>query len=83
MAWDAPTAEYYEGDDFSLEHLGQNPVVNLGHGNTCNHCNDAIISDYEKETPGRNTTSFHYGSKKHGAGWILPKKHGGEMDGLY
>lgn len=83
MGWDAPEAEYYDdGDQYALEHRKQNPVKDMGHGATCNHCNDAIIADYEKEVPGRNNKSFRYGSSKHGAQWILPKKHGGEIDGL-
>jgi hypothetical protein len=78
----APHEEDFEGNpDFEDAHYGIGAFKNMGHGDTCNHCNDAIINDYESEMPGRSNKSFQFGSKNHGATWIHPKKDGGEMEG--
>lgn len=50
MGWDAPTAEYYdEGENYAMEHAGKNAGRrDLGHGNTCSHCNDAVLHNISK-----------------------------------
>lgn len=50
MGWDAPPAEYYdEGENYAMEHIGKNAGRrDLGHGNTCSHCNDAVLNDIKK-----------------------------------
>jgi hypothetical protein len=72
MGWDAPAAEYYdEGENFAGEHAGENSGrKDLGHGNTCSHCNDATLHDMKKSI-GR-VGSFKIGLVEH----KLRKLHG-------
>jgi hypothetical protein len=72
MGWDAPEAEYYdEGENFAMEHAGGNAGRrDMGHGNTCSHCNDATLNDIKKSV-GR-LGSFKMGLIEH----QLRKKHG-------
>lgn len=49
MGWDAPPQEYYdEGENYAMEHVAKAGRRDLGHGNTCSHCNDAVLSDIKK-----------------------------------
>lgn len=78
--WNAPEPENFEGNEgYESQHFGLEGMRDMGHGPTCNHCNDAIINDYENEIPGRSNKSFNYGAAKHNSKWILPKDSGGEM----
>ena len=72
MGWDAPSAEYDdEGENFAHEHTGGNADRrNMGHGNTCSHCNDAALHDIKKSV-GR-IGSFKIGMVEH----KLRKLHG-------
>ena len=65
MGWDAPSAEYYdEGENFAHEHTdGMAGVRDMGHGNTCRHCNDARLHSIKKDI-GR-IGSFKMGMVEH------------------
>jgi hypothetical protein len=65
MGWDAPSAEYYdEGENFAHEHTdGMAGIRDMGHGNTCSHCNDARLHGIKKDI-GR-IGSFKMGMVEH------------------
>ena len=51
MGWDAPSAEYYdEGENFAHEHTDDMAGIrDMGHGNTCSHCNNARLHSIKKD----------------------------------
>jgi hypothetical protein len=67
-SWSAPEDEYFEGNpDYENEHYGVAGQVDMGHGSSCNHCNDAILKNM-----GERTRSFAIGRLEH----TFMKKYG-------
>jgi hypothetical protein len=72
VGYDVPAMEVPDdGHEFAHEHTGGLAGIrNMGHGNTCLHCNDAVLHDMKKSV-GR-LGSFKMGVVEH----QLRKKHG-------